>query len=148
MNRSIGSDSEFYLDKNLEGAAMRDQLTVFYNKLAYWTAIASQHDAERKVLQSLFERVRDEAKCNRALVSKQAGLKSAAQDAFIRNFWKETIEVDGEETTPIEIQERLNEAIERDNESRHNMSVCQYAVDICRSLLSWDKMELSQIGAA
>jgi hypothetical protein len=148
MNRTLDKDSEFYLDKSLEGAAMRDQMTDFYNRLGYWSSVASSNDAERKTLQACFDKAKDKAKEIRAIKARESGFKSAIQDAFIRNFWDETVVIDGESLTPEEIQNALNKVIERDNESRSNKDVCQYAVDICRSLLSWDKQELSRIGAS
>ena len=145
MNRTLDPSSEFYLDKTLQGHAMREQLTEFYNKLGYWSEQASRYDAERKTLQAIFDRAKDEAKAARAIKAKSEALKASAQDAFIRNFWNEKVDLDGEVLTPAEIQNQLRVAVASDNEARHNMNVCQYAVDICRSLLSWDKQELSRM---
>jgi hypothetical protein len=117
----------------------------FYNQYAYWASVLGDFDAQRKVFQSFLEQARDKAKAHRAQEAKNLGLKSTLQDAFIRNCWSVEIEVDGKVMTPEAISNKLNEIVELESEARNCMNICQTAVDICRSALSWDKQEVTRL---
>lgn len=143
--REIPKGSEFYLDETLDGVAMREQMIRFYNMLAYWSNAASIHDAKKKQLSNLLDQLKDRAKCVQAEKCNQKGVKSVIQDAMVRNIWDVEIEIDGEIYTPKAVQTELSEVIAQDNEARGNVSICQTAVDICRSALSWDKQELGKM---
>jgi hypothetical protein len=114
--------------------------------LAYWTERVSEFDSHKKTLRATLEMIKDKAKSQRAQRVGRMGLKAAAQDAFIRDFWEEEVEIDDEILTAKMIQDKLNEMSYDDSKVLANRDVCQVAVDICRSALSWDKMELNQIG--
>ena len=142
MNRSLDKESEFFIDKDLAGSSMREQMFRFYNMLGYWTERSTDLDSRKKILTSTLEQVKDMAKYKRLKDAKsKSGLTAVDRDLFVRDCWEEEVEINGELVTLSLVQQTLNKILSEDNESRNNILLCRTAIDICRSALSWDKQE-------
>lgn len=140
MNQ-INDAHEFYLNKDAVGAEMRDQAIKFYNMMAYWNEQLSILEAKRKSLQSVLDQVKDKARATRALKASELSLKASIQDAFIKDIHDTIVNLQGSSLTPAGVQEQLNEVYSSELEARACVNTLTYALDICRSALSWDKQE-------
>jgi hypothetical protein len=143
--------NDLSIDPTLVGAAMRDELVIMYNKLAYWVEQHSEWDSKKKALENTLEAAKDRAKAVRAAEADEKGLKAKIQEAFIRDFWMVPILTTNLKDEPItytcsELLKMFTEASMRETETRHMMNLCNTALDIGRTAVSWDKQEHSKMG--
>jgi len=145
--RTLDPDHDLYIDKDLIGAAMRDQSIRFYNLLAFWTERLGEFESNRKIVQAALEQAKDKAKFARSMEAKDKGFKASIQEAYIRNFHDVLVDIDGEIVTSVALQKKLEEIQETEIEARSNVNICQTGVDICRSALAFDRQEMSKMEA-
>jgi hypothetical protein len=139
------------IDPTLVGAAMRDQLIIFYNRFAYWGEQHGKYDAEKKVLENILEEAKDKARAIKAQEATVKDLKAKIQEAHIKDFWEVPIEildtVTGEikVTTCSYLSAKLGVASKNETITRHKMNICSTFLEIGRTAVSWDKTELQNM---
>jgi 3-dehydroquinate synthase class II len=144
--------NDLYLDPSLTGGAMRDVLVEVYNKFAYWVEAHSEWDAKKKAIENALEEAKDKAKAMRAKHAEKVGMKAKIQEAYIRDFWDMQVEIIDTETGEIQqttcskLQADLSKAAVNETKTRHKMNICQTALDIGRTAVSWDKTEYARQG--
>jgi hypothetical protein len=140
-------DQDLRIDPTLVGGPMRDELIRFYNLLAYWTEEHSKYDALKKNLENQFEEAKNVAMGLRAREAGSKGFKAKIQEAYIRDFYHEIVHIDGEEITPSEIRHQIAIVALEESVARHKMNLCQTALDIGRTAVSFDKLEIMRMEA-
>jgi hypothetical protein len=136
------------IDPSLVGGAMRDELIRFYNLLAFWTEEHSQYDAFKKNLENAMDEAKSRAMGIRAEQALAKGFKAKIQEAYIRDFWGVVVEIQGEEITCSKLREDIAQLAIKESHARHRMNLCQTALDIGRTAVSWDKQEIGRMEGA
>lgn len=142
------------LDTTLNGAGMRDALVVMYNKLVYWTQQHSEWDQKKKKLENLLTEAQDKARAIKAKEAGATGMKAKIQESHIKDFWDVSLSLVDTDSGEIKdvtcsfLNSELIVATQNESRTRHNMNLCTTALDIGRTCVSWDKSELSMIGAS
>lgn len=140
---------DLYMEADLHGAAMRNELVLFYNKFVYWCEAHSKVDAEKKRLDSLLEIVKDKAKKIKSEQALRLDYKAKIQEAYIRDIWDTEVEMDSDwVVTPAELVKRLSKVVQEETRTRHKMNMCSAGLDIGRTAVAFDKVELSNIKSA
>ena len=144
--------NDLEIDPTLVGSAMRDELVVMYNKLSYWTEQHSEWDSKKKQIENMLEEAKDKAKAIRATEAMAKALKAKIQDSYIRDFWGVPIEIVDTETGELKqitcssLNSEFIVASQRETQTRHKMNLCNTALDIGRTAVSWDKQEYAKQG--
>lgn len=139
------------IDPSLSGSQMRNELIRMYNSLCYWSEEHSKWDTLKKEYEHEFEVFKDEFRVKKLEEIKQSGIKLTAQDkeAILSDIWEEEI------TTrsgfgPFKLKDYvasfLNQATKMELDSRQKMNNCSKCLDVLRTILSYDKIELQKMG--
>lgn len=134
------------IDPSLSGSQMRSELIRMYNSLCYWSEEHSKFDALKKKCEHEFEVFKDDFRARKLKEIKDSGIKLTAQEkeSILSNFWTEDV-YPGITTAEEFVKEYINRYTEAELKSRQNMNNCSKAIDVLRTVLSYDKEELKKM---
>lgn len=132
---------DFSLDSDLTGNEMKKQLVKFYNLLVYWTTQHSDWDTQKKKWEAILSVGMDKARHKKALEISKLALNVKEKDAVLKNLWSESING----LTLENINDKVLEASTNESESRHKMNLASSGVDVCRTCISWNKIEIERM---
>ena len=135
MNNDINID-ELGINPNLEGKTLRDRMVEIYNLFVYWNNRHAKDIAERKNLEDQTAKLMDIKRNQRAKEAERLNLKSKIQESHIRDIW---------DTEMIALQDELCECRVRESITRAKSECAKYALDIGRTLISWDRTEVQNL---
>lgn len=136
------------IESGLSGKQLRDELIRLYNELCYWSEEHSKWDAQKKEYEYMLDISVDTFKERKTIeLSTQKNFTMKEKEQFLNNYWDVKVDLQGEELSIRDfVLHKLHNAYKKETEARHKMNILNKSLDVVRSSLSWDKVELERVG--
>lgn len=141
------------INTSCHGDSLKTRLVEIYNLYCYLNEQHAYWDSEKRRLENIFEEIKDRARNIKAAEADLKQMKAKIQESFIKDLWSVEIKINTAEFeapsfsnyTPKEIMVLLIKATEKESFYRRKVQCAQAALDLGRTLLSWDKIELQHL---